>query len=139
MGPESRSKKLKRLVNVQRQLEKMAESDLAATARQRREVAESMEVVIEAIGAMDGVHRLFSQNYAERFGRLTLRDQQLTGVQRMQEIRVLRERTKGDRLEGHMKEARMDEDRLQADESIYDLIDMQNMLATPASSKLEEP
>ncbi|MBN9031028.1 MAG: hypothetical protein J0I23_14595 [Rhizobiales bacterium] len=139
MGPESRSKKLKRLVNVQRQLEKMAESDLAATARQRREVAESMEVVIEAIGAMDGVHRLFAQNYAERFGRLTLRDQQLTGVQRMQEIRVLRERTKGDRLEGHMKEARMDEDRLQADESIYDLIDMQNMLATPASSKLEEP
>ncbi len=139
MGPESRSKKLKRLVNVQRQLEKMAESDLAATARQRREVAESMEVVIEAIGAMDGVHRLFAQNYAERFGRLTLRDQQLTGVQRMQEIRVLRERTKGDRLEGHMKEARMDEDRLQADESIYDLIDMQNMLATPASSKFEEP
>ncbi|MDG3575186.1 hypothetical protein P7F60_02205 [Rhizobium sp. YJ-22] len=139
MGPESRSKKLKRLVNVQRQLEKIAESDLAATARQRREVAESMEVVIEAIGAMDGVHRLFAQNYAERFGRLTLRDQQLTGVQRMQEIRVLRERTKGDRLEGHMKEARMDEDRLQADESIYDLIDMQNMLATPASSKLEEP
>ncbi len=139
MGPESRSKKLKRLVNVQRQLEKMAESDLAATARQRREVAESMEVVIEAIGAMDGVHRLFAQNYAERFGRLTLRDQQLTGVQRMQEIRVLRERTKGDRLEGHMKETRMDEDRLQADESIYDLIDMQNMLATPASSKLEEP
>lgn len=139
MGPESRSKKLKRLVNVQRQLEKMAESDLAATARQRREVAESMEVVIEAIGAMDGVHRLFAQNYAERFGRLTLRDQQLTGVQRMQEIRVLRERTKGDRLEGHMKEARMEEDRLQADESIYDLIDMQNMLATPASSKLEEP
>jgi len=139
MGPESRSKKLKRLVNVQRQLEKMAESDLAATARQRREVAESMEVVIVAIGAMDGVHRLFAQNYAERFGRLTLRDQQLTGVQRMQEIRVLRERTKGDRLEGHMKEARMDEDRLQADESIYDLIDMQNMLATPASSKLEEP
>ncbi|OJU72375.1 MAG: hypothetical protein BGO05_09695 [Rhizobiales bacterium 63-7] len=139
MGPESRSKKLKRLVNVQRQLEKMAESDLAATARQRREVAESMEVVIVAIGAMDGVHRLFAQNYAERFGRLTLRDHQLTGVQRMQEIRVLRERTKGDRLEGHMKEARMDEDRLQADESIYDLIDMQNMLATPASSKLEEP
>ena len=139
MGPESRSRKLKRLVNVQRQLERMAESDLAATARQRREVAESMEVVIEAIGAMDGVHRLFAQNYSERFGKLTLRDQQLTGVQRMQEIRVLRERTKGDRLEGHMKEARMEEDRLQADESIYDLIDMQNMLATPASSKLEEP
>lgn len=139
MGPESRSKKLKRLVNVQRQLEKMAESDLAATTRQRQEVAESMEVVIEAIGAMDGVHRLFAQNYAERFGKLTLRDQQLTGVQRMQEIRVLRERTKGDRLEGHMKEARMEEDRQQADESIYDLIDMQNMLATPASSKLEEP
>ncbi len=139
MGPESRSKKLKRLVNVQRQLEKMAESDLAATTRQRQEVAESMEVVIEAIGAMDGVHRLFAQNYAERFGKLTLRDQQLTGVQRMQEIRVLRERTKGDRLEGHMKEARMEEDRLQADESIYDLIDMQNMLATPASSKLDEP
>ena len=139
MGPESRSKKLKRLVNVQRQLEKMAESDLAMTARRRREVAESMDVVIEAIGALDGVHRMFAQNYAERFGRLTLRDQQLSGVQRVQETRILRERTKADRLEGHMEEARMAEEREAVDESIYDLIDQQIMLATPASSKLGKP
>lgn len=139
MGPESRSKKLKRLVNVQRQLEKMAESDLAMTSRRRQEVAESMEVVIDAIGALDGVHRMFAQNYAERFGRLTLRDQQLSGVQRIQETRILRERTKGNRLEGHMKEARMEEEREAADESIYDLIDMQMMLDTPASSKLGKP
>ncbi len=139
MGPESRSKKLKRLVNVQRQLEKMAESDLAMTSRRRQEVAESMEVVIDAIGALDGVHRMFAQNYAERFGRLTLRDQQLSGVQRIQETRILRERTKGNRLEGHMKEARMEEEREAADESIYDLIDLQIMLDTPASSKLGKP
>ncbi len=50
-GQEPRSKKLKRLVNVQRQLERMAEGELAANTEQRREVEQSMEVVMEAISS----------------------------------------------------------------------------------------
>ena len=137
MAEQNRSKKLKRLVTVQRHLEKMAESDLAATTRHREEVAQSMEVVIEAIGSMDPVHRQFSHNYAERYGRLRIRDHQLENVQQFQENKVLKERTKGDRLDEHMKDARDLEDREASDQAIYDLLEI--TLAAPASSKLQKP
>ncbi|HEV7433808.1 MAG TPA: hypothetical protein VGO22_02880 [Pseudorhizobium sp.] len=135
MAERARSQKLKRLVAVQRHLEQMAESELAATARHRAEVAQSMEVVIDAIGSMEPVHRQFSQHYAERFGRLTLKEQQLESVQQIQENKVLKERTKAERLEEHMKEARDLEDREAADEAIYDLLEI--TFSAPASSKLQ--
>jgi len=119
-----RSDKLKRLVAVQRHIEKMAEHELAATTRHRAEINQSMEEVIEAIGSMEPVHRQFSQHYAERFGRLTTKERQLAGVQQIQEMKVLKERTKGDRLEENMKEARDHEDREAADNSIYELIEI---------------
>jgi hypothetical protein len=136
MAERSRSEKLKRLVMVQRHLEKMAENDLAETTRARDEVNRSMERVIDAIGSMDPVHRIFSQNYADRFGRLTLKDQQLSGMQQLHEMRVLRERTKGDRLEDNMKDARELERRELDDNAVYDVIDQQ--FATPASSKVQK-
>ena len=132
---QSRSKKLKRLVAVQRHLERMAEQELAVTTQHRQEVAQSMEVVIQAIGSMEPVHRHFSQNYAERFGRLTMKESQLQSIQQVQEVKVLKERTKADRLEEHMKEARELEDRQASDQAIYDLLEI--TLAAPASSKLQ--
>lgn len=137
MAEQNRSKKLKRLVTVQRHLEKMAESELAATTRHRQEVAQSMEVVIEAIGSMEPVHRQFSQHYSERYGRLRIKDQQLETVQQFQENKVLKERTKAERLEDHMKDARDLEDREASDQAIYDLLEI--TLAAPASSKLQKP
>jgi hypothetical protein len=47
----------------------------------------------------------------------------LANVQQMHEMRVMRERTKGDRMEERMQEAREAEDREADDTSIYDLID----------------
>ena len=131
---QQRSKKLKRLVSVQRHLERMAESELAATTKHREEIAQSMEVVIHAIGSMEPIHRSFSQNYAERYGRLTIKDGQLENIQQVQEMKVLRERTKGDRLEDNMKKARELEDREASDQAIYDLLEI--TLAAPASSKV---
>jgi len=112
----------------------MAEQELATTTQHRQEVAQSMEVVIAAIGSMEPVHRQFSQNYAERFGRLTIKETQLQNIQKMQETKVLKERTKADRLEENMKEARELEDREASDQAIYDLLEI--TLASPASSKL---
>ena len=132
---QNRSKKLKRLVSVQRHMEKMAEHELAATTQHRAEVAQSMEVVIQAIGSIDSIHRSFSQNYAERFGRLTIKDGQLESIQQIQEMKVLRERTKGDRLEEHMKKAREQEERQASDQAIYDLLEI--TFAAPASSKVQ--
>ncbi len=123
-GSGKRSDKLKRLVAVQRHMENMAEHELAATTRHRAEVSQSMENVVEAIGSMDPVHRQFARHYAERFGRLTTKERQLAGVQQLQEMKVLKERTKADRLEESMKEARDHEDREAADSSIYELIEM---------------
>jgi hypothetical protein len=121
---QPRSKKLKRLVAVQRHLEKMAEGELASTTVQRVEVGQQMDLVIDAIGSMTPLHMQFSRNYSERFGRLMIKDKQLAGVQQVLEARVIRERTKGDRLEEHMKDARDDEDRERDDNAIYDLLEM---------------
>lgn len=123
-GEQTRSKKLKRLVNLQRHLEKMAENDLAATGRQIVEVNQSKEQVIEAIGSMTPIHTQFSHNYAGRFGRLMVREKQLTDIQKAQEVRVTKERTKGNRLEDQMRQARDAEDREKDDNAIYDLLEM---------------
>lgn len=137
MIEKSRSQKLKRLLLVQRHIERMAENDLAETSRQRIEVNAAMDDVIVALGSMDPVHHAFSQNYADRFGRLTIKDQQLTGMQQIHEMRLSRERAKADRLEEGMKEA-LDAERREADDNaVYDVIDQQ--FATPASSKLQKP
>ncbi len=66
----------------------------------------------------------FSRNYSERYGRLMIKDKQLAGVQQVLESKVLRERTKGDRLEEQMKEARELEDRERDDNAIYELLEL---------------
>jgi hypothetical protein len=137
MAEVTRSQKLKRLVAVQRHLEQMAEYDLAETSRQRAEVSEQIDNVVSALGSMDPVHHAFSQSYADRFGRLTIKDKQLTGMQQIHEMRVTQERAKGDRLEEGMREALQAERREADDNAIYDVIDQR--FATPASSKLQKP
>ena len=119
---KSRSDKLKRLVAVQRHLEQMAESELAETARQRRELADTIDVVADAMGSAKPLHAMFSGHYASQLGRLAQKDQMLLGIQEVHEARVLKERAKGDRLEENMKDARMAEDREETDNAIYDLI-----------------
>ncbi|KRB49734.1 hypothetical protein ASE04_14040 [Rhizobium sp. Root708] len=137
MAEQTRSQKLKRLVAVQRHLEQMAEHDLAETSRQRAEVNEQMDVVIQALGSLDPVHSAFSQGYADRFNRLGIKDKQLTGMQEVHEMRARQERAKGDRLEEGMKEA-LDAERREADDNaVYDIIDQK--FGTPASSKLQKP
>lgn len=136
---EERSKKLKRLVAVQRHLERMSENELAEVARQRTDVNDSIDRVVDAISSIDVVHMAFSRQYAHRLGHLTLRNQQLDATQKMIETNLLKERTKGDRLEEHMLEARDQEQREADDNAIYDLIDQQIASVTPASSKVEKP
>ncbi|MGZ2482160.1 hypothetical protein ACVITL_000683 [Rhizobium pisi] len=137
MIEKNRSQKLKRILSVQRHIERMAENDLAETSRQRAEVNVAMDDVILALGSMDPVHHAFSQNYADRFGKLTIKDQQLTGMQQVHEMRLMRERAKADRLEEGMKDALEAERREADDNAVYDVIDQQ--FATPASSKLQKP
>ncbi|TCQ11971.1 hypothetical protein C8J34_101608 [Rhizobium sp. PP-F2F-G36] len=132
----NRSDKLKRLVAVQRHLEQMAENELSETARQRRELATTIDVVADAMGSAKPLHAMFSGHYASQLGRLAQKDQMLEGIQQVHEARVLKERAKGDRLAEHMKDARALEERAEADDAIYDLIDQHVMHGAPASGKL---
>lgn len=133
---KSRSEKLKRLVTVQRHLERMAESERAETARQRRDLADTIDVVADAMGSASPLHAMFSGHYASQLGRLAQKDQMLLGIQQVHEAKVLRERAKGDRLEESMKDARSLEDRTDADNDIYDIVDQQMMMRSPASGKV---
>jgi hypothetical protein len=137
MASDKRSQKLKRLVTVQRHMEKMAEVELGDTTRSRAEVSHSMDNVLEAMSSMDPVHHQFSKHYSDRYGRLIVKDRQLLVAQQLQEAKVLKEKTKADRLRDKMIEARDGEDREADDNAIYDLLEMINVSNTPASSKLQ--
>lgn len=121
----SRSDKLERLVKVQRHLEHMAEVELANTTRARQDVQENLNAVVEAIGSLNSVHQIFAGLYSGQISRLTAKDQHLETVQQIHENRMMRERTKGDRLEESMKEARDDERREADDAAVYDVLDQQ--------------
>jgi len=137
MASDKRSDKLKRLVTVQRHMEKMAEVELADTTRARTEVAQSMESTLEAMNSLEPVHQTFSRHYQGRYGRLVVQDRQLEGVQHFQENKVLKEKTKADRLEDRMHVSRDLEDREADDNAIYDLLEITNVArSTPASSKV---
>lgn len=124
MPDDQKSKKLKRLVAVQRHIEKMAENELAASTRERAEVADAMSRTAGVMTSLDPVHRSLSHHYLDRYARLTTRDRQLSHLQKVQETRVARERTKADKLEEKMKEAVEGESRRADDNAVYDLLEM---------------
>ena len=82
------------------------------------------------------MHQTFSKHYSDRYSRLVVQDRQLEGVQQFQENKVLKEKTKADRLEDRMHIARDLEDREADDNAIYDLLEITNVSHTPASSKV---
>jgi hypothetical protein len=125
MPKQTRSQKLQRLVNVQRHLEHMAENELAITTAARREVLDSLDAVVEAIGSLSPVHQVFTGLYSNQISRLTVKDQHLLMQQQIHENRMMREKAKGDKLEEHVREARTAENREEEDNAIYDLIDQQ--------------
>ncbi|PWV95260.1 hypothetical protein DFR52_11417 [Hoeflea marina] len=131
---ESRSRKLGRLVRVQRQLERMAENELAHTLRERMIAESSQEALIGALGSLDTVHRAMAGSYAVRFSPLEGRIRQLSGVQVMQERRVLTEKTKADRLAETAARAVESEEREAADESLLDLLDSTMAGPDPSTS-----
>ncbi|MCG5480390.1 hypothetical protein [Sinorhizobium alkalisoli] len=134
---KTRSEKLKRLVAVQRHLERIAETELAETALQRQELAGTIDVVVDAMGSGHPMHRMLSGHYASHLGRLVQKEQMLLGIQQVHEARMLKERAKGDRLEESMKDARLAEEREAADNQIFDLIDQHVAVQAPVSGKVE--
>lgn len=96
--PESRAKKLSRLVRVQRQIERMAENELSHTLREQVATEATQNALVDAVGSFNPVHAAMSHQYALRFQRLSAKLQQLSGIKSVHERRVLTEKTKADRL-----------------------------------------
>lgn len=136
MAAKTRSEKLKRLVAVQRHMEKMAELELAETTRIRDELARRMDETIEAIGSFNPVHQSLKGQYATQYGRMSGEDGRLTHVQAAQESQILREKAKGDRLEENRQEALAGEEREREDNAVIDLIELNLAMGAPASSKV---
>lgn len=119
----SRAEKLARLVRVQRQIERMAETQLSNTLRDQAELDASQDALVKAVGSFDPVHAAMSHNYAQRFQRISAQSQQLEGIKSVQERRVLTEKTKADRLTDQAASAAGNEERAASDESLLDLLE----------------
>ena len=119
----SRAEKLARLVRVQRQIERMAETELSYTLREQGVTDATQEALVNAVGSFNPIHTAMSHQYAMRFQRLSAKSQLLEGAKNLQERRMLTEKTKADRLEDQAGRAAEVEDRLTADESLLDLLD----------------
>jgi len=118
-----KSEKLQRILRVQRQLERMAENDLAHILRERANLDNKRDAIIAATGSLDPVHRSMAGQYARRFSGLESKSQRLETMKSMQEKRLLTEKTKADRLEDSVRSAASDEGRKDEDESLDDLLD----------------
>lgn len=124
MADIGRSKKLKRLVGVQRHMEKMIENELAIIVRQGEEVNAAMELTANVMTSLDPIHRGLSRHYLGRFSRLATEEKQLMAARRSQETRLAKERSKGDRLDERRKEALEQEQRASEDDAVYNLLEM---------------
>lgn len=135
---QNRSDKLKRLVSVQRHMERIAEMELTRTTHARQVVAEAMSETLEALTSLNPVHQAVSGSYSTRYAKLKVQDRQLENLQEVHEIKVLKERAKANRLEEHFTVARDLEDRESDDKAIEDLMEIYLSSSAPASSKLPE-
>lgn len=129
-----RSEKLQRILRVQRQLEKLAENDLALLNRERAALDNKRNSIITAIGSLEPVHQAMAAQYARRFSGIETKGQRLVTMKAMQEKRLLIEKTKADRLEESARTAIIAEERIDQDESLLDLLD-----ATLASKTNSSP
>ncbi|WP_099864003.1 hypothetical protein [Pararhizobium haloflavum] len=120
---KARSTKLRRLVSVQRQIERIAEIELAELAMERAAISERLDHLVDALASPNPVHSGFSKLYGSQIARLKIKDQMLGGRMRMQEKKLMTERAKADRLEDHARHAGNDERRAGEEEALYDILD----------------
>lgn len=114
---------LRRLVALQRQLQRLAEADLAQANREREEVCSAIENLVEAMSGMSATHRLFPHLYARQLSTLKARDQMLAGQIDLHRARLNTERTRGDRVDHKLDQVNQDNERHFDEEALFDMLD----------------
>ena len=120
---EKKSARIQRLVNIQRQREKMAETELADILSLQQNTQDSMDSVVTALGTFDPIHMVLSGHYSRRLSKLDVKQKQLLIHREIKERNMLTERAKADRMEERVQSIKMDEAREAEDETLQDLID----------------
>lgn len=120
---EKKSKRLLRLVEIQRQKEKIAESDLALVLAEQRYADDGVVSVIGALGDFTPVNMVMADHYAKRLSSLEIKKVKLGKHRDILEKNKLTESVKADRIFEKVVAARSDEAREQEEEDLQDLID----------------
>jgi hypothetical protein len=126
-----RAQSLQRLVALQRQLQKLAEADLAYTIRERDQLMRAIEDIVEAMSGMSAPHNLFPHLYARRLSSLKTKDQMLAGQVELHMSRINTERTRGDRAGQKLDRVNQETERHLQDETLFDLLDQMKKKVGP--------
>lgn len=129
--PERKSQRLKRLVKIQRQKEKIAGTDLAYILAQQRQAEHSVTSVLDALGTVSPLHSTFAPHYSKRLTMLEMAQKKLGMHRAAQEKKMLTERAKADRLDEKLQDANQSDVQEEEEEALQDLIDL---LAASAQS-----
>lgn len=120
---EKKSKRLLRLVQIQRQKEKIVESDLALVLAEQRYTDDGVASVLGALGDFTPVNMVMAGHYAKRLSSLEAKKEKLDKHRNILEKNKLTESVKADRISEKVVAAQSDEAREQEEEDLQDLID----------------
>lgn len=134
-----RHAKLKRLAAVQRQMERVADVELADIMRERALVADKIDALVSALASPAPVHANFSKLYGVQIGKLKIRDQILTGRMQLQQKKVISEKAKADRLDEVTAEALEVVEREKQDVELEQLLECIGAIDAQASRKFHRP
>lgn len=120
---EKKSKRLLRLVQIQRQKEKIVESDLALVLAEQRYTDDGVTSIVSALGDFTPVNMIMAGHYAKRLSSLEAKKGKLSIHRDILEKNKLTESVKADRIFEKVIAAQSDEAREQEEEDLQDLID----------------
>lgn len=120
---EKKSKRLLRLVEIQRQKEKIADSDLALVLAEQRYTDDGVTSVVDALGNFTPVSMVMANHYVKRLSSLEVKKRKLDKHRDILERNKLTESVKADRISERVVQAQAGEAREQEEEDLQDLID----------------
>lgn len=120
---EKKSKRLLRLVEIQRQKEKIVDSDLALVLAEQRYTDDGVTSIISALGDFTPVNMVMAGHYAKRLSSLEIKKEKLGKHRDILEKNKLTESVKADRIFEKVIVAQSDEAREQEEEDLQDLMD----------------
>ena len=118
-----RSKRLQRLVDIQRKKEKVAENDLALVLAEKHKTRESIETTISSLGDFSPINLVMTGHYSKRLLSLEKKIGQLDKHCNILQINKQTESVKADRMADKVKQAKIIEAREDEGEELHDLID----------------